>query len=177
MHTRRGFSISELLVILSVVAVLSTIVLGNLGEARAKARDRERIASLEQMQVVLRLYKEQYGRYPERGCPTVLPAAPWASPGPGDASWYAECDEYVSGVIPDLMSELPTDPTLEDNNNVGIMYSTNAQGTDYKLLYHGGAEAGIITKGEPYARCPASCSQSHCTQTSYAVYTDGAACW
>ncbi len=182
MNTPRGFTIVELTVILAVVAILSTVVLVNAGEARKVARDKERMVMLDQISVAMRLYKEQFGVYPPK-CSEVTET--WAGPGPEAQSWLGECDEYVTGLVPDFMSALPQDPSAEDEMNKGIMYRVNGNGTEYKLLFRRTVESQTLISGDPYARCDSSCSEAACDeQDSFAVYYDlapgdgaGSECW
>lgn len=62
---KRGFTLVEILVVCSVVAILATVAYGVLGEARKKARDTERMTELSQIQLALRLYKDEQGSYPD----------------------------------------------------------------------------------------------------------------
>ncbi len=172
----RGFSLAQLVVVIAIIALLSSVVLANLSEQKKKSRDAQRISDLQQLQLALRLYKDANGEYPAMGCGTFN-GNKWSSPGPGDAVYYSSCDVYITGLVPDYISVLPRDPSMENNNNVGFLYRSN--GTDYKLLTHATAEKGVITKGSPFARCPASCGDqfTHCSQASYSVYSAGASCW
>ena len=60
----RGFTLIELLVVIAIISVLSSIVLAQLNEARAKARDASRIATLNQIAIMLQLYNENSGSFP-----------------------------------------------------------------------------------------------------------------
>lgn len=61
----RGFTLIELLVVISVIGLLSSVVLSNLSNARAKARDAQRIASVIQMSKAVEVYAADHdGWYP-----------------------------------------------------------------------------------------------------------------
>lgn len=60
----RGFTLAEVLVVLSILALLMAVVLGNLAEGRKKAHDTQRVSDLAQLQLALRLNKDADGSYP-----------------------------------------------------------------------------------------------------------------
>lgn len=59
----RGFTLVELLVVIAIISVLATLLLLQLGVARAKARDAKRIADINQIRSALELWFDDYGRY------------------------------------------------------------------------------------------------------------------
>ena len=58
-----GFTLVELLIAVSVVAVLATIVYASFGEARKKAHDTQRVTDIQTLQLALKLYHEKYATY------------------------------------------------------------------------------------------------------------------
>jgi len=59
----RGFTLVELLVVIAIISVLATLLLLQLGVARAKARDAKRIADTNQVRSALELYFDDNGSY------------------------------------------------------------------------------------------------------------------
>jgi prepilin-type N-terminal cleavage/methylation domain-containing protein len=59
----RGFTLVELLVVIAIISVLATLLLLQLGVARAKARDAKRIADINQVRSALELYFDDNGSY------------------------------------------------------------------------------------------------------------------
>ena len=59
----RGFTLVELLVVIAIISVLATLLLLQLGVARAKARDAKRIADVNQVRSALELYFDDNGSY------------------------------------------------------------------------------------------------------------------
>lgn len=61
----RGFTLVELLVVIAIIGVLATLLLLQLGGARAKARDSKRISDVTQLQTALEQYfDDNAGTYP-----------------------------------------------------------------------------------------------------------------
>lgn len=61
----KGFTLVELLVVISIIGVLSSLVLLQLGTARAKARDAKRIADVNQLRAAIELFlDDNSGTYP-----------------------------------------------------------------------------------------------------------------
>jgi prepilin-type N-terminal cleavage/methylation domain-containing protein len=65
MHMKRkGFTLVEILIVVSIIGLLSSIVLVGLGSFRARGRDARRIADLRETQNALELYYGKFGMYP-----------------------------------------------------------------------------------------------------------------
>lgn len=64
MHKKQGFTLVEILVVVSIIGMLSSIVLVGLGSFRARGRDARRVADLRQVQNALELYYGKFGGYP-----------------------------------------------------------------------------------------------------------------
>lgn len=63
-NSQRGFTLVELLVVIAIIGILATLLLLQLGVARAKARDAKRIADVNQTRTALELYFDDNGSYP-----------------------------------------------------------------------------------------------------------------
>jgi len=119
-----GFTLVELLVVISIIGLLSSIVLTSVNSARAKARDARRAADIRQLQTALELYYDANGSYP--------PAPPWTG-GTGDC-WGTVTDNYIPGLAPTYIPILPLDPRPTP---CGSVYLYGSTGVDYKLMTHG----------------------------------------
>lgn len=64
MKTQKGFTLVELLVVVSIIGLLSTLAVVALGSARVQARDAKRVADVKQMQTALELYFSDNNGYP-----------------------------------------------------------------------------------------------------------------
>ena len=61
---KSGFTLVELLVVISIIGVLASVVFASINSARAKARDARRIADLRQIATALEFYYDANGQYP-----------------------------------------------------------------------------------------------------------------
>jgi prepilin-type N-terminal cleavage/methylation domain-containing protein len=63
-QSQKGFTLVELLVVISIIGLLSTLAVVSLGSARSRARDARRISDIRQIQTALELYFADQGIYP-----------------------------------------------------------------------------------------------------------------
>lgn len=76
MNKQRGFTLIEVLVVVAIIGLLSSVVIVGLGGARSKARDARRIADIQQIQNALELAYS-----PATGYPATIPSgAPTKDP-------------------------------------------------------------------------------------------------
>ncbi|MDO8451445.1 MAG: prepilin-type N-terminal cleavage/methylation domain-containing protein [bacterium] len=90
---RRGFTIVELLVAVSILTVLSTIAIASYGSATKRSRDSKRRADIEQLRSALEMYRADFGFYPSTGGGVWTPASNLA--------------------LPSYIAAIPTDPNAE----------------------------------------------------------------
>ncbi len=60
----KGFTLVEVLIVISIIGLLASIILVGLGGFRAKGRDTRRIADLRGVQAALELYYTKFNAYP-----------------------------------------------------------------------------------------------------------------
>src|SRR6056297_249321 len=65
-NKRKGFTLTELLVVISIIGILSSITLVNLKGVREKVRDANRISDMKQIIVAIELYRDKNGDLPGR---------------------------------------------------------------------------------------------------------------
>ena len=76
--TQRGFTLVELLTVIAVIGILSSVTIFSLSGARERARDGERVSEIGTIVLAAELYKDACGRYPaditdlaeDTGCPS-----------------------------------------------------------------------------------------------------------
>lgn len=123
LKSKKGFTLIEILVVVSIVGLLSSVFLVGLGGFRARGRDARRIADLRQVQNALEIYYTRCGRYlggvaPASGaCPTTNPTA-W---GPAGTAGTVQ-NVLTSGLG---ISQIPNDPSI--GKNYGYAVSTDGQ--------------------------------------------------
>jgi len=64
-NPNKGFTIIELLVVTSIIALISTVILSSLGVSKSKSRDSQRITELQSVQKALELNYISTGSYPQ----------------------------------------------------------------------------------------------------------------
>jgi general secretion pathway protein G len=177
-----GFTLVELLVVISIISILAAVLFASFSDARELARDEARKSSLKELQLALELYKSQNGTYPEAGCGVGHTWSHYTGPGPL-SSWGVSCDEYIVGLVPEYLSALPTDPSSEDELDMGYKYRTN--GDSYKVVAHLSVESDLVDSyAHEFARCPRGYADNDVCPiggipqvNSYAVYLAGAESW
>lgn len=75
-NKNKGFTLIELLVVIAIIGVLATLLLLQLGGARAKARDAKRVSDITQLRTAIEQYfDDNSGTYPQLSLYT-LPTDP-----------------------------------------------------------------------------------------------------
>lgn len=165
---QQGFTLIELLVVIAVIGILASIVYSNLSSTGGVGRDAKRKADLRNMQSAIEQYKNRNGEYPRVGCAVGIDGF----------SGENDCTTYISGLAPEFISVLPHDP--KRLTNAGYAYTTNTEGTVYKLMAIGTVESETVTNASAFMSCDTNICKGICTTDvshSYAVwggYADGA---
>ena len=114
-HSRRGFTLIEILIVVVIIALLASTVLIGLGSVSKKGRDARRISDLKSVQSGLELYFTKNGCYPtSSGCA-----------GTGAMGWTALQAALQGAGIG--VNTVPNDPRSGQN----YLYGSN--GTSYQL--------------------------------------------
>lgn len=184
-NKKDGFTLIELLVVIGIIAILSAILYANFSQARMIARDKARLTSLKEMQLALELYKAQNGEYPAAGCSAS--ESDFAGPGIITGGNFVSCTgnneaNYIIGLVPEYIAELPQDPLFEDEPSRGYYYRSD--GTSYKFMVLDSVEVNTVgDEGHEFARCPSlsgGCGSATTIEeisSTYAVYSAGAEQW
>ncbi|OGC84749.1 hypothetical protein A3F55_02750 [Candidatus Adlerbacteria bacterium RIFCSPHIGHO2_12_FULL_53_18] len=171
MHVR-GFTLVELMVVVGIIGILSTIVVAGLGSSRKESRDAKRYSDLINVDIGLKLYYNDNGSYPSTGGSWWTVCTNGADPTPRDTSG---ANGYVPNLAPAYIAVLPTDPSgcVSGGSFKGYIYRSN--GTNYKLSTDWSAEVGTKCKlGQNFADPRRTTESQH---TFCSVYSQGAADW
>lgn len=114
---KKGFTLIELLVVIGIIAILASIVLVSLNDARQRARDVKRVGDIRQLQLALEGYYDANDAYPG---------------GDGSVATCAGLADISSDLIPTHIGSLPVDP---GGGSVAYAYdaAATADGQDYIL--------------------------------------------
>lgn len=106
-----GFTLVELLVVISIISLLSSVVFASVNSARGKARDAARRAAVRQVKTAIEFYFDANNVYPSIACDGCgiawaalsTPLAPYissvvADPG-GDRQISSVCTRYCDGSL------------------------------------------------------------------------------
>lgn len=146
-HYSKGFTIVELLVVLSIIMVLSGVVLSAVQSARAKTRDSVRFSELVQLRSAINRYFSETGAYPTT-------SGAWYSSETGDAFSNNNGDWVPGLVAAQMISALPKDP-LGGLSNICVgsqmsAYLYRSTGKDFKLISNCAIEGPLPASTNPF---------------------------
>ena len=115
----KGFIFIEVLVVIAIIGILSSVVLASLNSARKKARDARRLADIKQIQTALDLYFDaNNSEYPSGGVYNVALASlvgnfiPVLPSDPLAGQFYKYCASSLGGATSYNLAA-----TLEEDSN------------------------------------------------------------
>jgi prepilin-type N-terminal cleavage/methylation domain-containing protein len=126
LKTKRGFTLMELLVVVSIIGMLATIVLSSLSTARSRSRDAVRLSDVKQIQNALEMYYLDKGHYPPANSST-WPRSSSTCLNNGRSDW-------LNILTPQLAPYMNIPDTSAGSNDLGIA----GLGLCYTYLINGG---------------------------------------
>jgi prepilin-type N-terminal cleavage/methylation domain-containing protein len=122
---RKAFTLVELLVVIGIIGLLSSVAVLSLTQARKKSIEGKRNADIRQIMAAMQLYYDHNGSYPDTislGCGIT---GNWYCLGHGTAgscwkSVYPGCTALDNALTP-YMNKIPDDP-LNDTSHYGDAY-------------------------------------------------------
>jgi general secretion pathway protein G len=140
----KGFTLVELLVVISIIGILSSFAIVSLNSARMKARDALRKGDMAQLRTALNLYYDEDLEYPICGTWDEASGDFGATVDDADLTSGSNCYKnelnaaLTSGTRP-VMQLLPKEPKNPDNLasfNPTQIYRYVSDGTQYAVVYY-----------------------------------------
>ncbi|MCA9356996.1 type II secretion system protein [Candidatus Nomurabacteria bacterium] len=185
---KSGFTLIEILVVITIIGILSVVIYANFGGARQVAVNKSFRSELKEMQLAIELYKSQYGKYPNAAtgapCGGSNPATNYAD------STLCGLTDYITGLTPDYIPKLLSHES-SSNPNCNIKYYVDKVNFSFYKLIAENCFAGAtspsngIDQNDEFARCPSAPTcpvGGNCVPTapvyysSLAIYSPGAEC-
>ena len=157
MKRQSGFTIIEMLIVVTILALLTGILLPVLEGTSASARDARRAADLKSVQAALEAYKRVNGLYPDTG-------GQWQGDPANFGGMGYDAGGYIPGLVPDFLPALPKDPDPA-NPGADSGYIYNSDGSDYKFVANASPES--FPTGNPFFDPQRADSWQVCTPAAY----------
>jgi len=151
--SKKGFTLIELAVAISIVGVLSVVVLSGVNGTRKSARVAQRLADMKQVQSALDLYYARNKLYPTTGGVWRGACLNYSAGG----TYTAQNGQVIPGLAPTYIPRVPVDPQnnpASDYNCYLYRSGGNPDGTDYAFLIHAVTELSNGSAGASYAKYP-----------------------
>ena len=147
--TLLGFTLIELLVVISIIGILATLLLANYSATRERARDAQRKSDLRNIQTALRMFYNDFNRYPSSSSGQIVGCG---TRGDTVCGWGKTFSAGSTNVV--YMNILPKDP--QSNRS----YNYVAAGGEYTL------SACLENKGDDKCKKDASGNLVSCSWMS-----------
>lgn len=144
-NTKRGFTIIELLIVITIIGLLSVVVLDYLGNAKIRTRDTTRAQNLDQLVKATNLYYSQNGDLPgiDGDCISV-----------SNSTFVAIMAPYIK--------QVPSDPANSLLDIAGNYIYNKEIGTNGKYRYCAIMENSAKANGTYAGMCGGSTTYNYC---------------
>lgn len=136
----RGFTLVELLIVISILGILATIALVAFSSAQMRGRDTQRKSNLNEVSHALELFYADYGKYPPTDASRTTGVI-YGCPYDATKSTYTPCS-WGTGELRDVdangttkttyMKTMPKDPSP----TFSYYYRVSTDGSKYALYAH-----------------------------------------
>lgn len=173
-RNKKAFTLIELLIVIAIIGILSSVVLVKLTVAREKARDAARLKSIKSIQSALEVYYANYGRYPRSAnCGASIPNVSWCNSVQsqnGSGHWIKD-----NGLVAFSGASDPVDPGaaalgsgMANSSGVFFYYGTS---TEYMIVFRLENRSSTIQSQDGYRNC------ADTTTYHYGNGSDGIITW
>lgn len=113
---KKAFTLIELMVVITIIAILTGVVLSQFSVARARSRDGKRIADVAQIQLAIQLYFDRCNQYPDATT--------------GGAVNLGSTKGCPAGItVGTFLNQLPTPPAFPTGTGYAYSYAVHTTGT------------------------------------------------
>lgn len=91
---KKGFTFIEILVVVTIIAILMAVGLISYSSVNKRSRDAKRKSDIEQIRTALEMYRADYGYYPDAASSSFFPIA-------SDVSFKSALSPYLSTIPQD----------------------------------------------------------------------------
>jgi len=141
-----GFTLVELLIVIAIIGIMSTVTVVSLRVAKAKARDAVRIADITQIKKAIDTYYGYYGTYPNPNCFSLSGIVACTSL-LNDGRWISDLvdaeDDFFEYVPNDPFRTFEAQPVESTQASQMYLYMYTHKGSEppkhkdyYYLYYH-----------------------------------------
>ncbi|MGB0685063.1 MAG: type II secretion system protein [Planctomycetota bacterium] len=124
---RAGFTIIEMLIVVTILAMLAGILVPVLETEAATARDARRASDLKSVASALAHYYQDNRAYPDT-------SDVWQGDAGSVGSFGYDATGYIPGLVPDYLPFLPKDPDPQFPSATDRGYMYRSDGHDYKFV-------------------------------------------
>ncbi len=171
---KKGFTVVELMVTISIIGILSTITFASFSQAQKRSRIAKRVSDLKQMQVAIEYYYAVNRAYPNTSGALQSECAVGGS---------LTVNNVIPGLVPNYIPRIPTDPKMVAAGSDSC-YVYRSNGSDYYIMDSNITEfssADYLSQAalvDPARDGGSSTSVvDGATPTAWKVYSPGAITW
>lgn len=175
---KKGFTLAELMVVIAIVGILSTVAFGSMKAYGLKKKNNQAIADLVKIKSALDTYYAKNSKYPiskNIGSTTRFIGLCLNVPGMSGVLFPAR-DKWISELVPAFIDKTPVEPntalpSVTSCTSSGVsssrQYIYKSDGYNYKLVYLNPENMSV----------PKNLIDPVRTTTAYGFWTEGAKNW